>query len=36
MIRGRIVDRAWAANWRAESALYVLEKERHAEQGAAP
>jgi methionine biosynthesis protein MetW len=30
MIRGRIVDRAWGANWRAESALYVLEKERPA------
>ena len=27
MIGGRTVDRAWAANWRAESALYVLEKE---------
>jgi methionine biosynthesis protein MetW len=27
MIKGRIVDRAWAANLRAESALYVLEKE---------
>jgi methionine biosynthesis protein MetW len=30
MIKGRIVDRAWAANLRAESALYVLEKERRA------
>jgi len=27
MIGGRTVDRAWAANLRAESALYVLEKE---------
>ena len=26
MIRGRAVDRAWAANLRADSALYVLEK----------
>ncbi len=27
MIGGRTVDRAWAANLRAEAALYVLEKE---------
>jgi methionine biosynthesis protein MetW len=27
MIAGRTVDRAWAANLRAEAALYVLEKE---------
>jgi methionine biosynthesis protein MetW len=26
IIKGRAVDRAWAANWRAESALYVLER----------
>jgi methionine biosynthesis protein MetW len=29
MIKGRIVDRAWGANWRAESALYVLERDGH-------
>jgi methionine biosynthesis protein MetW len=29
IIRGRAVDRAWAANWRAESALYVLERPEH-------
>jgi methionine biosynthesis protein MetW len=28
MIKGRTVDRAWAANLRADSALYVLEKNR--------
>jgi methionine biosynthesis protein MetW len=27
MIKGRAVDRAWAANLRADSALYVLEKQ---------
>jgi methionine biosynthesis protein MetW len=26
IINGRAVDRAWAANWRADSALYVLER----------
>jgi hypothetical protein len=26
IIRGHAVDRAWAANLRAESALYVLER----------
>jgi hypothetical protein len=26
IIKGRAVDRAWAANLRAESALYVLER----------
>jgi methionine biosynthesis protein MetW len=29
MIHGKIVDRAYFANWRAESALYVLEKVVH-------
>jgi methionine biosynthesis protein MetW len=27
MINGRAVDRAWAANWRAHGALYVLERD---------
>jgi hypothetical protein len=27
MIQGRAVDGAWAANLRADSALYVLEKQ---------
>jgi methionine biosynthesis protein MetW len=29
IIRSRAVDRAWAANWRAESVLYVLERPEH-------
>ena len=30
IIKGRAVDRAWMANLRADSALYVLERPSHA------
>jgi methionine biosynthesis protein MetW len=33
IIRGRAVDRAWAANLRAESALYVLERPERPRRG---
>ena len=36
MIKGRAVDRAWAANLRADSALYVLEKDSRSAVGDRP